>query len=192
MQALDLILRMLEKDPYTYGHSLRVACLSKPMAKQFASTEREAQDLIVGCLLHDLGKIIIPKSILTKPSALTEHEYASIKRHTRYGVLLLEIYCLFNQSVLDTVLYHHERWDGSGYPEGLKTTHIPLNARICAVLDTFDSLTSERPYQRQINIGRAKQELVDHSGSLFDQDIVEAFLSFPDSFLEHNLRSRKC
>lgn len=161
------------------------------MAKQFASTEREAQDLVMGCLLHDLGKIMIPKSILTKPSALTEPEYESIKRHTRYGVLLLEIYCLIDQSVMETVLYHHERWDGSGYPEGLKTLHIPLNARICAVLDTFDSLTSERPYQRQMNISRAKQELVEHSGSLFDQDIVEAFLSLPGSFLEYNLGSGK-
>ncbi len=187
MRALDLVLRLLEKDPYTYGHSLRVACLSKQMAKQFAFTKSETQHLVAGCLLHDLGKIMIPKAVLTKPSTLTEQEFEWIKRHTRYGVLLLEMYSVFDQAIIDTVFYHHERINGSGYPDGLRSSNIPLNARICAVLDTFDSLTSDRPYQAKIDISRAKQELVEHSDSLFDRDVVKAFVSLPGYFLEHNL-----
>jgi putative nucleotidyltransferase with HDIG domain len=169
MAALDL------RDVETYGHSKTVARYSHVLAEALGIRDpRALENIRKGALLHDSGKMAIPDSILKKPGALTPKEWDVIKRHPAMGYGLVRDVKLVPE-VGNIILCHHERFDGTGYPKGLKGEAIPLEARIFAVADTLDAVTSHRPYRTPRDFRVARQELTDHAGSQFDPRIVNAF-----------------
>ncbi len=184
-EALRALAREVEaKDPYTHGHSVRVAGLTVRLAVLLGLSADELRTLARGGLLHDVGKISIPREILNKASALDAFERAVIERHPRLGADLVG-----NSSELldtiDVVLHHHERWDGSGYPDGLAGREIPLLARICAVADVWDALTTDRAYRRGWSPELALDHLSENAGILFDPDVVEAMVNHARRELGH-------
>jgi PAS domain S-box-containing protein/putative nucleotidyltransferase with HDIG domain len=164
-------LEMRERE--TAGHSRRVVELALKMAKMLATPEIELDHVRRGALLHDIGKMGIPDSILLKPGALSDEEWVIMHQHPIYAYNLLKDIPYLKQT-LDIPYSHHERWDGSGYPQGLKGEQIPLAARIFAVIDVLDALTSDRPYRPAWNKKSAFQYLNDHAGKQFDPQVVAA------------------
>lgn len=166
--ALDL------RDSETEGHSKRVTAYTIALARAMAISPHEIKVLAQGALLHDIGKIAIQDSILRKPGRLTEAERETMRSHC---VLGYEMLCRipFLADAAEIVLSHHERFDGSGYPHGLRGNRIPLGARIFAVADTLDAITSDRPYQKARSFAAAVKEIKSCSGTLFDPDVVQAF-----------------
>lgn len=165
--------RTLEmRDQETEGHAQRVAQLSLDLARMLGITDMDP--IYRGALLHDIGKVGIPDSILLKPAALTLEEWEIMRRHPFYAYELLAP-IEFLRSSLDIPYCHHERWDGSGYPRGLKGEQIPLSARIFAVIDVWDSLTQKRPYRPAWSVEKARAYLQENAGVLFDPRVVDAF-----------------
>jgi HD-GYP domain-containing protein (c-di-GMP phosphodiesterase class II) len=138
--------------------------------------EAELVHLRRGAILHDIGKLAIPDSVLLKPDRLTNEEYAIMKRHTRYAHAMLAPIS-FLRPALDIPRFHHEKWDGTGYPHGLCGTQIPLAARIFAVIDVYDALCSDRPYRAGWPPERVCAYIAAHAGTHFDPEIVDVFLS---------------
>lgn len=164
------------KDSYTRGHSERVADYSKMIAERLGMRERDLEVFYYGALLHDVGKLVVTKKILTKPSALDEDEWTEIKRHPVIGAeIVKEIE--FLEPALDAVLSHHERLNGSGYPAGLARDLVPMNARIMAVADTYDAMTSSRAYRGARTHQEAIEELTRCVGTLFDEQCVREFIA---------------
>lgn len=173
-RALDL------RDHETEGHSRRVMELTLLLAERLEIPGEEMVHIRRGALLHDIGKIGIPDRILLKPGPLTEEERAQMQRHTQYAVDLLSP-MPFLEPALDIPHYHHERWDGGGYPEGLSGKEIPLAARIFAVADVWDALRSDRPYRHAWPEDKVRDHLRGEAGRHFDPEVVEAFLAIePD------------
>ncbi len=165
-----------EKDPYTRGHSERVNEWSLKIGTHLGLDSVEMEQLNIASILHDIGKIGIPSEILNKSGKLTDEEYAFIKEHPLKGYkIILPIKQL--KGCICSILYHHERIDGKGYPQGLSGDEIPLFARIIAVADTFDAMTSHRAYRNAINIDEVIQELQDVSGKQLDSDITRLFIT---------------
>ena len=163
------------KDPYTRGHSDRVAEYSVLIGEKLGLSEEDLRTLRIGGLFHDIGKIGIPDSILLKESKLTDEEYSQIKNHPTIGAHILQNATIF-QEILPIVKHHHERYDGNGYPSRLKGEEIPYFARIAAVADTFDAMTSKRTYRNAIPLEAVKEEIKRCEGTQFDPNIAEAFL----------------
>jgi diguanylate cyclase (GGDEF)-like protein/putative nucleotidyltransferase with HDIG domain len=161
------------RDVYTGSHSHRVAELAARTARRLGLPEEEVELTRLAASLHDLGKLAIPEEILRKPGPLTDPERMVLERHPQIGFRMLE--SLGVDPVADWVLHHHERWDGSGYPDGLPGEQIPLGARIIFVADAYDAMTSERVYRRRVASERAVAELQRCAGSQFDPEIVDAF-----------------
>jgi len=161
------------RDVYTGSHSQRVAELAARTARRLGLPDEEIELTRLAASLHDLGKLAIPEEILRKPGPLTDPERLVLERHPQIGFRMLE--SLGVDPVADWVLHHHERWDGSGYPDGLPGQTIPLGARIIFVADAYDAMTSERVYRRRVAPGQAIAELKRCSGSQFDPEIVAAF-----------------
>jgi response regulator RpfG family c-di-GMP phosphodiesterase len=161
------------RDPYTRGHTDRVKVLAQAIARRKGWGVERLFNLWMGCTLHDIGKIGVPDSILNKPGPLTEEEHLQMKRHTEIGAKMIEG-VPFLRPALPYIYYHHERFDGTGYPTGLAGKEIPIEGRILAVADAFDAVTSDRPYRR----GRSPEEAIDElrqcAGRQFDPEIVEA------------------
>ena len=172
------------KHAQVYRHSVRVAILADKMAQLAGFSGKDKSSLVVGCFLHDLGKAVIPDHILTANRALTEEEWRIIRMHPVLGIELVAEDRGLDQRIREVMRHHHERVDGTGYPDGLIGEEIPLFARICAVLDAFDAMMSERPYRKKMSAQEAKQELQQHSGSQFDRSVVESFLTLSDSLLD--------
>ena len=173
---LYAIIELVElHDPYTRGHSESVSSYSVMLAEKMNFSDREISTVKWAGLVHDIGKILIPNEILKKPTKLNEAEYALIKKHPEYGAKVLfaseEV-----KEVATIVNYHHERWDGTGYPEGLKGEEIPLVSRVISVADAFDAMISDRPYRKGLSIHNAREEIRKNSGTQFDPEIVEIFL----------------
>lgn len=165
------------RDKYTSSHSLNVAYYSREIAKAMNLSRKTCDHLYVGGLLHDIGKIGVPEAILNKPGRLTEEEFEKIKEHPQMGYNILKYIPYFNKNgLLDMVLYHHEKYNGTGYPHGLKGENIPLEARIMAVADAFDAMTSRRVYRNKRDLDFALNELVKGKGSQFDPEIADIFL----------------
>jgi len=161
------------KDPSTKGHSERVARLAVAMAEEMRLDPDLINALHYAALLHDIGKIGIPEPILNKPSKLSEEEYDKIKTHSELGANIVEkVDFLYLASLF--IRYHHERLDGSGYPEGLKGKEIPLGAQIIAVADVFDALTTDRPYRNTLTVEEALKEIERDSGTKLKAEVVEA------------------
>jgi putative nucleotidyltransferase with HDIG domain len=163
------------RDPYARGHSSRVALLAHSLARRIGFDALTLARLRLGGILHDLGKLEVPESILLKPGPLTEPELAQMRRHPAAGARMLRALGE-GEEALQCVLYHHERWDGLGYPCGRSGDEIPLEARILAVADAFDAMTSTRPYRGARPAPEALDELERCSGSQFDPFLVAAFV----------------
>ncbi len=163
------------KDAYTRGHSERVARYSMEIGRVMKMTTDEIKNLHIGALLHDIGKIGIAEAIINKSSRLTEEEYIEIKTHPSRGASIIEP-AKFLREKVPLIKYHHERYDGKGYPEGLKGENIPLMARIVCVADSFDAMTSKRAYRDVMPLDEARNELVKCSGTQFDPRVINAFL----------------
>lgn len=163
-------------DPYTHGHSRRVARYASLMALEMGLSQEQADELRTAALLHDVGKLYTPKDILHKPGRLTDEEFAIIKQHPVDGARMIRL-LLGDEELASVVLHHHERLDGNGYPSGLSGDLIPLGARIIAVADTFDAITSKRPYRPAMPHKVALDILRHESGAQLDGDAVGAFFA---------------
>jgi len=163
------------KDPYTRGHSERVTAYALMIAEAMRLDEREKQKLKYAATLHDIGKIGIAGRVLNKPGTLTEEEYSHVKTHPALGDSIVEP-VEFLQGPRPIILHHHERYDGTGYPQGLKGEDIPMCARILSVADAFEAMRSDRPYRRALPFEEARRELIRNAGTQFDPKVVEIFL----------------
>ena len=171
------------KDPYTCGHSDRVARVAVRLAQQLGCDRRQTETVYLAGLLHDVGKIGIDDEVLRKPGKLTESEYEHIKTHTEIGYrILVDIKQL--DEVLPVVLHHHEQWDGRGYPHGLAGENIPFLARVVAVADAFDAMGSDRPYRQGMSDEKLDAILHDGAGKQWDASVVEAFFDARDEIRE--------
>ena len=164
------------RDRETQGHTLRVAETALKLARAVGVGEEDLIHIRRGALLHDIGKMGIPDMILLKPGPLSEEEWAVMRRHTVYAHELLSP-IPFLRPALEIPWCHHERWDGSGYPRGLKGEEIPLSARIFSVVDSWDALSYERPYRQAWPAQRVRDYLREKAGSHFEPRLVEAFLA---------------
>ncbi len=171
------------RDVGTEAHSRRVHGYALATAREYGMPEADIPDLEHGVLLHDIGKIGIPDAILLKPGRLTSEEWQTMRRHPEIGKRLIEGIA-FLRGAVPIVYCHHEKWDGSGYPRGLKGDEIPLGARIFSAVDAFDAMTFDRPYSTAIPFDAAQAEIKRCAGSHFDPAVVEAFLRVPDALLE--------
>ncbi|MFC4801342.1 HD-GYP domain-containing protein [Neobacillus sp. GCM10023253] len=166
------------RDTYTSGHSHNVSDYAVKIAKQLRLSNEMIETVRIGGLLHDIGKIGVPESILLKPGKLTVKEFSFIKKHPIIGCEMIKHVKEFQEKgILDIVLYHHERFDGKGYPRGLIGEEIPLAARIVAVADSFDAIISKRSYSPEVPVELALLEIEKNKGKQFDPDIADAFLS---------------
>ncbi len=164
-----------ERDPYTAGHEVQVTRLSCAIAREMSFSPDRIEGLRVAGLLHDIGKLIIPLGILSKAAKLSRIEFDLVKEHSKTGYNILKA-IEFPWPVAKTVLQHHERMDGSGYPEGLSGKDILLEARILGVADVVEAMSSHRPYRPALGIGKALEEISDKSASLYDSDVVTTCL----------------
>ncbi len=178
VQTLKVLVNTVEaKDAYTKYHSSRVAYYSVETAEIMGLAKEEKDIIKIAGMLHDIGKIAIPESVLLKESKLTDEEFEIIKMHPIFGDEILKPLKLFNQERM-IVRYHHERWDGSGYPEGLKGEDIPIAARILAVSDSFDAMTSDRVYRKARPFENALKEIKELANIKYDPYVVKAFEHF--------------
>ena len=170
MGSLTALSAAIERrDPYTLGHSARVTAIAQALARRMRCGSIEIAALALGGPLHDIGKLAVPDGVLLKPGCLDEHELAQIRQHPAAGARMLRgVRAL--EPALSCVLHHHERWDGGGYPYRLAGTAIPREARILAVADAFDAMTSTRPYRPALPVEAALAEVARCAGTQFDPE----------------------
>jgi HD-GYP domain-containing protein (c-di-GMP phosphodiesterase class II) len=168
-QILDL------RDPNTGTHSARLAEWAVRIAEDFGLDEEHQRNLEVACILHDIGKIGVPDRILRKKGPLTQCERQRMNRHPEYGWAILRLFPGFELASL-FALHHHERFDGRGYPGGLRGEGIPIGARIVTIVDAFDAMVSDRSYRRRLGVDEAARRLLAASGTQFDPELVKPFL----------------
>ncbi|MBI3636000.1 MAG: HD-GYP domain-containing protein [Candidatus Rokubacteria bacterium] len=176
-QSLQGLANALEaKDPYTRGHAERVAACSRALGEALTLPPGVMQTITQAGLLHDIGKIGVPEHVLGKAGALDADDWDAMRRHPVIGAQIIAPYEFLAEAAL-IVRHHHERWDGSGYPDGLSGPAIPPGARIVAVADVFDALTSDRPYRRRVSRGAALDHLVREAGVTPDPEVVAALVA---------------
>src|SRR5450432_403767 len=164
------------KDPYTRGHSERVASYAAVVAREMGLPGEDVERIRLSALLHDVGKIGVDDRIIRKPTALTEEEFEAMKTHPIKGAAIMSAIPQL-ADVIPGMKYHHEKWTGGGYPEGLSGERIPLQARIVSVADTYDAMTTTRPYQKAMEIGYVVERIRQFAGVRYDPVVVKAFLS---------------
>jgi putative nucleotidyltransferase with HDIG domain len=164
------------KDPYVYGHSKKVSVYATALAEKIGLSPNEVFALSDAALLHDIGKVSIPDKVLNKKGKLNKEDWEVIKAHPKLGANTIGNIPELAPAV-NGILYHHERWDGTGYPEGLKGEEIPLEARIIAITNSFDAMTSNLPYRPALSLGEALTQLRQGAGLQFDPKLVEAFIN---------------
>lgn len=178
----SLVTALEAKDIYTSGHSERVAAMSYALAKAFGIRGSELEDIHIAAHLHDIGKIGVPDRVLNKEGKLLPHEWEYIKMHPKTGFNILSKSKKL-KAISKIVLYHHERWDGKGYPEGIAGTYIPLGSRVIAICDSIDAMTSDRPYRKAMSFEKCIAEIIINKGIMFDPVIVQ--------FIEDNINNAK-
>jgi putative two-component system response regulator len=179
-ELLDAVWRMAYIAEYREGGNLthleRIRGYTQVLGHGLGLTQTEVQIISIACQLHDIGKVGLPEGILLQEGQYSEAELKKIKLHTTIGA---EILSNSNSALLQAAetiaLNHHERWDGSGYPNGISGEQIPLSARLCAIADVFDALTTPRPYKKEVSVEEALALIIGASGSLFDPQIVQVF-----------------
>jgi len=177
-ETIHSIITLLEKhDPYTKGHSENVARLSREFSSYLGLSEKRVQDIYWAGILHDMGKILLPQNILNKPTKLTMKEFEEIKRHPVYA------YEVFKKSrsmkeIAKFIKHHHEKYNGKGYPDGLKGKDIPYESRIISIADAWDAMTSERVYKPGLSRSEAISEIMQNKGEQFDPQLAEKWLRF--------------
>ena len=164
------------RDPYARGHSSRVTVFAQAMARRLRLDKERLAVLRLGALLHDVGKLVVPSVVLLKCGPLTEEELRLMRRHPAAGARMLRTLGA-PETILPLVLHHHERWDGDGYPTGRRGDDIPLEARVLCIADSFDAMTSTRPYRASWTPDEALEELERCAGTQFDPELVGAFAS---------------
>ncbi len=175
------------RDPYTAGHSSRVTRIALLLSKELDMPKKETRILEYAALFHDIGKIGVPDRILNKHGKLSDDEYEHIKKHPDIGVNILENID-FLAEALPIIRHHHERYCGNGYPAGIKGEEIPLGARIIAIADTYDAMTTDRPYRKAFNHDAAIQEILTNKGSQLDGSLVDRFMEI-ERFIRNNTNS---
>ncbi len=176
MSTLVALSRAIEaRDPLSSGHAARVEAMAEVVAARLGWDEADVEVLRLAAALHDLGKLSVPERILRKPGPLGDAELAEMRRHPEEGARMVARHRSM-QLVVPAVLFHHERWDGGGYPVGLEGDAIPAEARVLAVVDAFDAMTTDRPYRRALSEEQAVAELERCAGSQFDAEIVRVFV----------------
>ena len=174
--AYVLLTRLREKDNYTYGHCLSASIFSVLMGKQLGLKKDELEEIAIGHLLFDIGKLRLPERILKKGASLTETEQILARKHVEYSVKILGDAQGIKPSTIDIARFHHERYDGSGYPSGLSNNQIPLYARIAAIIDAYDAMTSSRPYSQQKSHEMVIKEMYARKDIEFQGDLLETFI----------------
>lgn len=173
---IDVLAHAMEmRDPYTAGHQRRVAELAEAIAREINCSDNEIRGIRLTALVHDIGKIQVPTEILVKPGRLTDNEFEMIKAHSQAGYDMLKNVD-FPWPVAETILQHHERMNGTGYPEGIKGEEILLGARIIGVADVVEAMASHRPYRAALGIKKALNEIENNRATLYGQDVVDACL----------------
>jgi putative nucleotidyltransferase with HDIG domain len=187
--TIDALIMALDyRDNETQGHTQRVSVYTVELAQALGVGGSEMETIKRGAILHDIGKIGVSDTILRKPAKLTEQEWVEMKRHVEYGYNMLKDIA-FLQDAAKIVLHHHERYDGLGYPNKISNGSVLFGARIFVVADTFDAMTSERPYRKALPYDQVKTEIVQCSGTQFDPRVVETFLAIPKERWEELRRS---
>ena len=169
------------RDKETIGHSRRVTSLAIELAEALGLDEKDCMNVKFGALLHDIGKMAVPDQILKKPGSLNDEERKIIEGHPQAGFELIKDIKYLDQAA-NIPLYHHEKWDGSGYPNGLAGEEIPYIARLFAIVDVWDAITSNRPYALSWPIPIARAYLKEEKGISFDPDILDVFLSLEQTY----------
>ena len=191
LESIQILRNTVEaKDYYTKGHSDRVSEYALLIGEKLSLSPSEMQILRIGSLFHDIGKIGIPDSILLNDGSLTDEEYSKIKEHPAIGAHILSNASVFSD-IIPIVKYHHEYYDGNGYPDGLAGENIPLLARIVAVADSFDAITSRRSYRDASSFAKARDEIKRCSGTQFDPNIAKIFLDILDNNYDKILEIHK-
>lgn len=178
------------KDTYTNGHSSRVAEYSREIARRYGYNESQLNDIYMMGLLHDIGKIGIPDAVINKPSKLTDEEYELIKKHPIMGANILEKIQEKKELALGA-RWHHEKYGGGGYPDGIKGNEIPEQARIIAVADAYDAMTSYRSYRSPMKQERVREEILKGKGTQFDPEFADIMLEMISEDKDYNLREKK-
>ena len=171
----SMVAALEAKDLYTSGHSTRVADMAYNLGKVLGMTEEELKFIHIAGDLHDIGKIGVPDNVLNKPGKLESDEWELMKKHCDIGYNILSKASTF-KDISQIVLYHHERWDGKGYPKGLKEEEIPFASRILAICDSIDAMKSDRPYRKSISDEICKHEISKNQGIMYDSKIAECML----------------
>jgi len=175
-EQLEMMVKSIEaRDPYTSGHSRRVAALSKAIALDLGLDPKSVDEIETAALLHDVGKIHAEFApLLSKEGRLTEEEWEIMKTHATKSAELVALFSRFQGNVLESVRWHHERWDGKGYPDGVSGEKIPLGARIIMISDTIDAMSTDRPYRKALSFEKVVSELLKYRGIQFDPGLVDA------------------
>lgn len=190
IETIESLVRAVDaKDSYTNGHSVRVATYTKQISKLLGYTDDQADTMYYTALLHDVGKIGVDDAILRKPGKLTDEEFAAIKAHTVIGAQILSRITSM-PDLQYGALYHHERWDGKGYPKGLKGEEIPEAARIIAVADAYDAMTSNRSYRNALSQARVRDEIANGIGRQFWPPAARAMLKMIDQDTNYEMRQK--
>jgi putative nucleotidyltransferase with HDIG domain len=168
------------KDPYTHGHSERVSSYAMAIARHLDLTQEEVFRVRIAAILHDVGKLGIRDGILNKPGGLSEEEFAIMRQHPAIGAQIMSPISTL-KDIIPGIRNHHETWDGTGYPDHLKGENIPMVARIIGVADTFDAMTTSRPYQKAMTLDFVLSKIRSMSGTRFDPEVIDAFLAAVES-----------
>lgn len=164
----------------TYQHSVRVAKTAQQLAEYMGISEHNKERLVKGCYLHDIGKSALPSELLEKKEALTSKDWNLIKHHPLDGARIAWENG-FEDEVIEIILFHHERWDGTGYPFGLKETETPILSRICSVIDAFDSMVNDRSFRKGLGLQTALSELRNGASAQFDEQCVDTFIRWAEN-----------
>lgn len=177
--ATSILQTVLKKDPFTFFHCCRVGQAARKLGRAMNLPEGELAILEYSGLFHDIGKIGVPDSILLKPDRLTEHEHTVMKSHSEMSVDIIRPLTKdsFFRHLIPGVRYHHERFDGKGYPQNIAGEKVPFTARALAIVDAVDAMMNTRPYRQGLNWDYVKKELIDYSGTQFDPKLVQIYLS---------------